>query len=839
LQERRDDSVVHDGPAEELAWTLEVALGDFGRGWEQWERLVGEDGQVGRRAAWAAARQAVRDGDLLRQSALESRLAEECSQGVDEALLVRAALHRAIGGDDDAEIWKKVASTGSEMARLAALMGGELRGEAAGELLGWAADNSQSREERACWLRARSLCMDSEGRMAEAAESVNALMELAPEDYSVALYGRAVARRLGDARAEAALAVKLGELTSDDEKAAIAFADGAKLLEELSELDEARRVWRQVLACRPGDEEAFRRLGRLLRSEQRWEELVGLLSHRITVRGDEAEEVALYLERSRILESRLGDSTTAAADLHRALALDPEEESALLRLGRMYGRDGNHEKAEELLRSCLEHAEQEQLRLTAVFALAEVLELRDRQEEASRLLETELPSELEPQALERLLSHKLRARQWQQGVNVLDRIGETVESRSDKAIVERRKSRLYRELMANEELSNQCLKKAIELDPRELAPLRALVERYREIGKADSADEMLGRAIGTQLQHIRGELEAEPLRNVAELSALAGETERRFWAISALAVLGQLSPEEKQWYDKRCADAMGSGSEPMEQRVWAEDVMHPDAAQETIFGLWQRLQPAADKIFEADLGEMGVGRGDRVTGGSEGVIGEMLSIAEVIGADIEDVYRWRGHGDELRCVPTSSGPVLLVGDDLATGRSAMSFLGRYRLGCLLGACRASTVALLDRPIEEIEMLFVGGVSEGGQSVGHQLEQARVDAMSKKIKKALSRKQRKALGPAAERFARQPFELERWAGGLARTYQRCGLLVAGRLEPAVADATGTTPEQWDAKPADERLDSIRGHSAAEELIEYSVSQGHIEARAAIGLSRNNE
>jgi hypothetical protein len=169
----------------------------------------------------------------------------------------------------------------------------------------------------------------------------------------------------------------------------------------------------------------------------------------------------------------------------------------------------------------------------------------------------------------------------------------------------------------------------------------------------------------------------------------------------------------------------------------------------------------------------------------------------------------------------------------------MSFLGRYRLGCLLGACRASTVALLDRTIEEIEMLVVGGVSEGGQSVGHQLEQARVDAMSKKIKKALSRKQRKALGPAAERFARQPFELERWAGGLARTYQRCGLLVAGRLEPAVADATGTTPEQWDAKPADERLDSIRGHSAAEELIEYSVSQGHIEARAAIGLSRNNE
>jgi tetratricopeptide (TPR) repeat protein len=836
-QDAYASTVPFSGVAEELAWVLEIASGDFGGAWEQWQPLRSQDYAEAHRAGWAEIRNAVRETDLDAQARIEAELAQAYSGNLKEAMQIRSALHAVVAGRPCAPVWKKMAQDGSDLSRLAASVLGDLDPEDGAELLAWRANLAEDTFEQAICLRAEALCLDRQGKVAEAAETISRVLTLQPEDYATVEYAAGLARRAGDDRALAGLLVKAGCLCSDDEEAATRLSEGAELLEAQKAHSEAAGAWRQVLVRRPGDEKAFQRLAELMETQQDWEGLVGLLSHRITVRADEAEEIALYLRRAEILEKKHSDCRMAAADLKRVLQLSPQEPRAALRLGRLYANDGDLETARKYLQTCLEAAEDTKLRRAASFLLAEVLERKEQSTEALALLEdaVEQDPEAEVEGLERLLVALVRRREWERAVATLDRIKEQAADERAKALIERRKARLYRELMVNEGMANACLETARTLDPVEMAPVEALVAHYKKIDDGAAVERVLESASATQRELLTANLRVEPLRNLARIAMLGTDNERRYWALACLSVLGALDATEKKWYREQREQSVTPAAQKLTEEVWRNQVVHPHFRVDGPWELWQRVAAAAYKIYEVDLSKHNIGRGERVSPkDAGGVFGEIVQWARAMGVSVADWCRWPGGGMHIRAAAQSGGIAMMVGERLAEREDPLSRDVLYLLGKVLGRCRTDTVPLLDCKPADVQLLMTAAAHEGGAAVEHSFSSEQVDGVARTIKKALSRKERKALGEGAMVFARAPFSAEQWLEGIRQTEIRCGLVLSGNLEAAISDVMDIASADWKALDSADRAEKLKKKPIAMDLITYAVSDALRGARQDLGL-----
>jgi tetratricopeptide (TPR) repeat protein len=131
---------------------------------------------------------------------------------------------------------------------------------------------------------------------------------------------------------------RLAQVAPDNEK----LSTLRKLASELEDRDGAAaravKAYESILAVDGNADDAYRGLARLLRSEQRWYDLVGLLERHIASSKVTTQRVELYLAAGEIQENELDDPHRAIEAYLNATAMSEGCKPALIALARLYER---------------------------------------------------------------------------------------------------------------------------------------------------------------------------------------------------------------------------------------------------------------------------------------------------------------------------------------------------------------------------------------------------------------------------------------------------------------------------------------------------------------------
>jgi tetratricopeptide (TPR) repeat protein len=112
----------------------------------------------------------------------------------------------------------------------------------------------------------------------------------------------------------------------------------------------------RVLARRPSNEAAFRRLKDILTAAERWPELEALYDRAVEASEDPVRKVEMLAEVALVCEEIIEDPVKATRHYERILAIDPYHETAVRALDRLYTRAGKDSELAALLERRLETA---------------------------------------------------------------------------------------------------------------------------------------------------------------------------------------------------------------------------------------------------------------------------------------------------------------------------------------------------------------------------------------------------------------------------------------------------------------------------------------------------
>lgn len=131
---------------------------------------------------------------------------------------------------------------------------------------------------------------------------------------------------------DAVLASDLGE----DERADIARRMAAIASENLEDVTAAEQAWLIALEVQPEDAQSLEALDHLYVSQQRWEELSGVLARRREIVFDGDALAELTVRHARLYRDELGDFESAQTTWVEALELQPDNQEVLQSLEQLY-----------------------------------------------------------------------------------------------------------------------------------------------------------------------------------------------------------------------------------------------------------------------------------------------------------------------------------------------------------------------------------------------------------------------------------------------------------------------------------------------------------------------
>jgi tetratricopeptide (TPR) repeat protein len=248
------------------------------------------------------------------------------------------------------------------------------------------------------------------------------------------------------------------------------YLESAQVYEvELGKPDQAIDGMLNVLAIDEANHTALAVLPRLYSRTEQYDRAVDALVKQAAATGDKG--AAHYAEAGRIAFEHLMDPELAQRHLEKALALDPEQLSALKTLGALHHKRGNWEKAVELMVRAEGTAASRGERIQLLWEASQIVDAKLN--DPTRALELfERVLKLDPdhvQAGERVADRLINAKRWDDALPVLEMLARQAEG-LDKAERSRREAQLgkvYEELHRTEKAARHY-RIAVEASPDSL-----------------------------------------------------------------------------------------------------------------------------------------------------------------------------------------------------------------------------------------------------------------------------------------------------------------------------------------------------------------------------------
>lgn len=267
---------------------------------------------------------------------------------------------------------------------------------------------------------------------------------------------------------------------------------------EFSAHDRAIDLLREILYDEPSHAGAVVRLSELLEKTNRDEELAELLNTQIEAahaRGDTSAELTFQVRLAEIYDARLHDRGRAIATYRSVLERDPSHRAALSALARLLRVEERHEEASEVLERLLEQSTGADAVAIAV-ELASVYEQLGRGEDATRALERGVAAEPGNTQL------RAQLRQRYEGASQWDKLGTLISGNADLTDAVEDKVRLLREAAAiysrrrgDHAAAAELLERASQLKPADRDVLLALCDEYSASGRGRDAASVLERIV--------------------------------------------------------------------------------------------------------------------------------------------------------------------------------------------------------------------------------------------------------------------------------------------------------------------------------------------------------
>jgi tetratricopeptide (TPR) repeat protein len=601
-----------------------------------------------------------------------------------------------------------------------------------------------------------------------------------------------------------------------------------KLIEALSAAASAVRDNKRRQA-QPNEVAAMMRLGELYGRNTQWDEAAEVLSRVVKLDPERKATVDAHLALSKIYLEQRPDRTAALRHVQAVLALEPKHRDALVTLLDLHAQAGDAEHAREAAQRLVEASTEPAVRAHALLQLGR-MELRlGRRRTAADALRAAVA--LEGPSGEAARDYKRELGEEEPWKRYLDALAEHVRLAEAGEVEDADLSASYLEIARIQQSKLHVPNEAFD----------TLRTGLRRAGENPGLGLELALGLARAGRHPESIAEYQRLlridpahvdawRGLVAALQEQGRPSEASVAASPLVVLGVATAVEKNLATQRKTRpgwARPGSYNPQSLQL----VSAASAADESLVApMLGALAEALGKVHLPHVERLGLGSRDRVPERADHplrMVGDRL--AEVFGIERYDMFLYHPqHGRDV-LVDLSWPPTLLVPSFVPELSEAQQvfMIGRAMLSAVRGLHPALKLSL-----DDLQQALIVGARHAAPTFGTGwYDEGEISALSKKVGKALSRKNRKLLEEAAAHYvAGKEIDVVAWVATLERTRARGAALLTGdlpacaqlirHLDPALANQEGAT--------------LVRSSELVADLLRFWLSEPALEFRRFIGV-----
>jgi len=574
------------------------------------------------------------------------------------------------------------------------------------------------------------------------------------------------------------------------ERQAALWMEVARIYSEVqSNLAGAIGALNRVLRTSPSHVPTLVQLAHLYTRDSQWTEAANLLGRVVQLAPDREVLRDAHLELATLWEERLGETQRALVSLQAVLALDGTSREALRRLAELHAREGDLDKAKDSARKLLIASHDAPSRAAALLLLAKLERRRgDLAAAAEALFDAVSLEGPGGSAAAELKEHLAESGGWERyaaalvqylsaGQQTTGLVGGAA-SPAPAAV----RSQAYLELahvqddeLGRREDSIRTLREGMAQLGEDPALREELARRLRKAGRTDEALRELARLLVSDVTR------ADTYRDLARTYDAMRRPDEARYTLQPLIVLGAVQAAEIDTLKER-------PPRPGQSRAGSYDAeslksIEAGARHELAVALLATLPEAMGKLYPIDLEGYGLSTRDRIGPRSGNALRALCDrIAGVFGVAEYDLYvhRARGRGVSIELTDPVS---VLVPAGLGEVPEAQQVFALARVFANV----ARGITALDKLTpREIEVVLASAVRQVAPTFGQGLtSEDFLDDQTKRIAKALSRRNRKAMEELATQYvSAQPPDFPTWARALQQTANRAASLVGDDLPAAI-------------------------------------------------------
>ncbi len=257
-------------------------------------------------------------------------------------------------------------------------------------------------------------------------------------------------------------------ILEDADERATKFGFMAQIAEQaLERKDDAIDLYGRVLEMRPDDLEALQQLHRLYIEEERWSDLVEVLTQEVELTQDPQGKLGLYESLGTVWSEHLGNESQAMESWQKVLEIDAFNNRALEALLVIYEREGDYVELSEILSRMLQLDSLEPTRLQELWAKqgeiqGDMLMQPDASIESWRQVLAYDPRNVP--ALENLERQYLAGERWEEAAQILEMKAETVDDAEGRLELLGRIANIWEERVLNQERAAYFYEQMLEID---------------------------------------------------------------------------------------------------------------------------------------------------------------------------------------------------------------------------------------------------------------------------------------------------------------------------------------------------------------------------------------
>jgi tetratricopeptide (TPR) repeat protein len=615
------------------------------------------------------------------------------------------------------------------------------------------------------------------------------------------------------------------------EQAKLYVAAGQIAQDRIGDKDRALALYREVLSRDPMHHVGLVRTGPLLFERQDWDAAIDVFHKTLAVTKEPKVLLVALKSLAIIYQEHRQDLVKCVQSFQAALQANPGDVESLDRLAKVYQEAQDWGSAINVLLRLAEVHESPKKKVETLLQLAHIYQTGG-QDRRNAILANRKALEIEPTnqtAILRLSDLYEVEQDWQSLADVTAAYVRLLpRDQKDKAgPLHLKMADVFETKLGDDARAINALKYALEAQPNNLAALERLALLYSK------KPETFAQAVDVHRRLLAADpFRVDSYRAMFRMFTKSKQIDRAFVVAEILVFLRLRQGEEELFHDEHKSKVLAYGEGVFDHESHERLITHP-GERGPIRSVLEILSGELNKIYPGNMARYEFGKNDRFGPKSDHPLRTTANrIARVLGAPEFDL--WVTRKLEMGLFLENEKPLaLIVGSSVDRIQDKDQ---RFLLGRQLERLRGGHHLVDIVPAKELEALLwtVAKIANPGAQVP--IDPATLDAMQRKLAKALSSRARKLLEDVGRHLTSAHIDVAKHRAFGVLTANRAGLAVANDIEVAVRniarDYPDVRPVFADARGAAETIGKI---PEVRDVLTYAVSEEYFAARALLGIA----